>query len=181
MPIMTVLEIKGEKVQLRSIQETDTDNIVRWRNSWHVKSMLFTQDDLLPKQHTSWLKNYVETGKCIQFIITDKDINRPVGTTFLKNIDTISSSAEFGIFIGEQSGMGKGLGYESTCLMLRYGLETLNLKKIYLSVFKNNKAAVNCYLKAGFLVDFIERDGYIRDNTAYSIVHMSAKKYIFPA
>lgn len=43
------------KVVLRKINELDTANIVRWRNSESVKMNLFTQSELSAEQHLDWL------------------------------------------------------------------------------------------------------------------------------
>lgn len=91
-------------ISLRPISESDTENIVRWRNSDTVKKNLYTQTDLTQGQHRVWLRNKVATGLCYQYIIVetlDGD-SKDIGTVFIKNIDSHSRKGEFGIFIGEE-------------------------------------------------------------------------------
>jgi RimJ/RimL family protein N-acetyltransferase len=81
------------EVILRKIKASDTDNIVRWRNSDSVKRNLFTQSELTAEQHLGWLKSKVETGSCAQYIIvvSENSTNTDIGTVFIKNIDRQSN------------------------------------------------------------------------------------------
>jgi RimJ/RimL family protein N-acetyltransferase len=59
-------------------------------------------------------------------------------------------TAEFVIFIGEQSARGKGYGTETARLMLDYAFTTLGLHTVTLTVFAYNPAAIRAYTNAGF-------------------------------
>lgn len=89
-----------------------------------------------------------------------------IGTAFLKNIDMNNQKCEFGIFIGEDSARGKGIGSEATKILLKKAFDEYGFNRVYLSVFSRNTRAVRAYLKAGFLVegvlkeDFKEPEGY---------------------
>ena len=112
-------------------------------NSRFIDRRLFTKES-----HEAWLKNYVETGKAAQFIILLN--GEPVGSVYLRDIDLDKKEAEYGIFIGEESARGKGVGTESAKLILKYAFDELKLEKLFLRVFKNNPGAVRSYEKAGF-------------------------------
>jgi len=70
------------EIVLRKIQVSDTENIVRWRNSVFVKRNLFNQSELTAEQHLDWLKSKVENGFCAQYIIVvlGKETNTDIGT-----------------------------------------------------------------------------------------------------
>ena len=136
------------EVTIRPITYDDTENVVRWRNSEYVNSRFIDRRLFTKESHEAWLKNYVETGKVAQFIILLN--GEPVGSVYLRDIDLDKKEAEYGIFIGEESARGKGVGTESAKLILKYAFDELKLEKLFLRVFKNNPGAVRSYEKAGF-------------------------------
>ncbi|EGJ49365.1 GNAT family N-acetyltransferase [Desulfocurvibacter africanus] len=164
--------LDGSRVYLRSIEDADTENVVKWRNAPHVKERLYTQFDVTPEQHRMWMQTKVLSGLCSQFILHDKARGTPVGTTFLKNIEREHRKAEFGIFIGEFESLGKGIGSEATSIMIRHGFETLNLNKVYLTVFEDNSPAIRSYEAAGFRHSGLFQEDYWRDGRWYNVVYM---------
>lgn len=149
------------EVTIRPITYDDTDNIIKWRNSEYVNSRFIDRRLFTKESHEAWLKTYVETGKAAQFIILLD--GEAVGSVYLRDIDQDKKEAEYGIFIGEESARGKGVGTKSAKLILKYAFEELELEKIFLRVFKDNPGAVRSYEKAGFKktdrVDTLDIDG----------------------
>ena len=149
------------EVTIRPITYDDTENIIKWRNSEYVNSRFIDRRLFTKESHEAWLKNYVETGRVAQFIILLD--GEAVGSVYLRDIDPDTKEAEYGIFIGEESARGKGVGTKSAKLILKYAFEELGLKKIFLRVLKNNPGAVRSYEKAGFKkidrVDTLTVDG----------------------
>ncbi len=136
------------EVTIRPITYDDTEDIIRWRNSDFIRSRFIYQALFTKESHEYWLKNFVETGKVAQFIILlDK---KSVGSIYLRDIDYEKKCAEYGIFVGEESARGIGVGTKSTNLILKYAFEELKLKKIFLRVLKDNIDAQKSYKKAGF-------------------------------
>ena len=62
------------------------------------------------------------------------------------NIDTV----RLGYVILDDKRRGQGLGKEMTSLALRYAFEIMKAKRVTIGVFEENKAALKCYLSAGF-------------------------------
>jgi len=150
--------LQDEKIRLRPIEEKDTDNIIKWRNKDSVRLNFIYQKLFTVESHTNWLKTMVWTGKVKQFIIHDERVNMDVGSVFLRDIDYENQKAEYGIFIGEDSARGRGIGTMAAKMMVNYAFEELRLNKVFLRVFAENKGAVKSYEKAGF-----EREAYLRE------------------
>ncbi len=150
--------ITGDLVSLRPITDADTENIIRWRNSDHVRRNFIYQTLFTPESHREWLRDKVGTGLVRQFIIHVKDAGIDVGSVYLRDIDLTHRRAEFGIFIGEERQMGRGIGSECIRLIVRYGFETLRLHKIFLRVLADNEIARRSYEKAGFM-----QEAYLKD------------------
>lgn len=171
---MSPSNLCGQKVILRPITMEDTPLIVKWRSLPSVNMYLYTREPLTDEQHIHWMNHYVLTGQCAQFIIIDRSDNKPVGSVFIKHIDRQSLKGEYGIFIGEESARGKGLGSESAKLMLEYGFHTLQLNRIYLTVFAFNQAAIRSYQHAGFEIEGTMRDDFCWNGKFEDVVMMAA-------
>ena len=159
--------INGEKVSLRPISREDTPLIVAWRNKPSVYRHFIFRQPFTAQLHENWLKTKVDTGKVIQYIITEKG-GRPVGSVYFRDVDVENDSAEYGIFIGEEDALGRGLGTETARLFTRFGLDVLKLHRISLRVLGGNDIARRSYEKAGFVTegvfkDMVKLEGEYRD------------------
>lgn len=150
--------IDGEKIYLRPIEDADTDNIVRWRNSERVRSNFIYQRPFTKEGHRQWMETKVAAGEVVQFVICLKDTGEPVGSVYFRDIDKENKKAEYGIFIGEESAAGKGIGTETARLAVAYARDELKLHKLMLRVFADNISAVKSYERAGFVTE-----GHLKD------------------
>lgn len=137
------------KVTIRPIERKDTDNIIRWRNSDGVRLKFIDQRLFTKESHEAWLSKFVDTKKVAQFIISVD--GEDVGSIYLRDIDYDEKTAEYGVFIGEESARGKGVGYEATGLILDYAFNDLLLDKVFLRVYADNEHAIRSYERSGFV------------------------------
>ena len=77
----------------------------------------------------------VETGKVDQLIICIKDDTSeegiPVGSVYIRDIDWNHNKAEYGIFIGEESVRGKGIGSDIMLNCREKNVEKVSYCQIY--------------------------------------------------
>lgn len=166
--------LEGEKVRLRPINDGDTDRIVSWRNNPAVRQNFIFRQTFTPEMHRAWMETKVAAGDVVQYIIEDRtDANRPVGSVYYRDLDDVHESAEYGIFIGEDSARGKGLGSETAALFVRFGLEYLGLHRISLRVLAGNDSACRSYEKAGFVREGVFRDMVKLDGVYRDVIFMS--------
>lgn len=167
---MSEIIYENEICSIRSIQEKDTEKVVKWRNS--VKEYFIDRKDVTCESHLAWYKSMICTGNTDQFIIANK-AGIGLGSVFLKNIDNVSNKAEYGIFIGAQPDSGKGYGSNATRLILKHAFEYLHLNKVYLRVIASNKKAITMYKKIGFHEEgFFHQEVYV-DGEYIDIVFMA--------
>ena len=175
--------IYGERIALRPMEERDTTDIIRWRNTGFVRKNFIYQKPFTAETHHHWIETMVKTGKVVQFMICPyeadteneaaqgepgrqgqtadtglKIIQNAVGSVYLRDIDETHHKAEYGIFIGEEEALSKGYGTEAAQLMLQYAFETLHLHKVMLRVLAENTQAQKSYEKAGF-----RQEAYLKD------------------
>lgn len=160
--------LETNKISIRPIEKQDTENILKWRNSKHVKDNFCVEHDITKEEHENWLKNQIDTQKTYQFVIYDKELKQDVGSVFIKNIDQQDKNGEFGIFIGLKEALGRGIGKDAMSLILNFAKETLKLHKVYLRVLEKNDRAIHLYQKIGFqiegkLIDHVykKEEGYL--------------------
>lgn len=150
--------LEGDLVLLRPISDEDTENVIRWRNSDHVRKNFIYQTLFTKESHTKWLREKVDTGNAEQFIICANELGKDIGSVYLRDIDLQHKRAEFGIFIGEKEWMGHGIGSECIRLITEYGFRELGLHKIFLRVLADNEIAKKSYEKSGFLPEAYLKD-----------------------
>ena len=161
-------------ISLRKINMEDTENIVRWRNNPNVLCKFLDQTILDSEKHLNWYNKRIVTGDVDQFIIVVE--GKDIGSVYLRDIDKVSQKAEFGIFIGDDTYLGRGYGNKATRLILRHAFDILNLNKVYLRVLCENEYAIKCYLNVGFKTDGVSRQDVCIKDTFRDIMFMSILK-----
>lgn len=63
---------------------------------------------------------------------------------------------------------GKGLGISMIAVLLKHGFNELHLNLMELSVAEQNKTAINCYKKCGFVVEGLVRQRRKNNDGTYS-------------
>lgn len=133
-------------VSLRPMTLSDTDNIIRWRNSDAVRLNMQDQRMLNSEQHQDYYIKQILTGKVVQYIILANSIS--IGTVFYKYLN--KKQVELGIFIGEIEYIGKGYGRESFNLLLQEIQKNEEIKQLFVKVNDSNIRAINLYRNSGF-------------------------------
>ena len=160
--------INGKKVRLRPITPADTEDIVRWRNNPNVQQFFIFREPFTHEMHEAWLNTRVAKGEVIQYIIEEMASGKSVGSVYFRDIDSKNDSAEYGIFIGEDSARGKGLGSETATLFTDFGMDVLRMHRISLRLIGGNSAARRSSERAGFdlegvFTDMVKLDGQYAD------------------
>ena len=147
--------IVGTQIYLRPLEHEDlNENYLRWLNDPQVNR--YMESGIFPYTKTELERFYGQSvGSQNQVIlaIIDKQTNQHIGNVKLGPINWIHRKATFGILIGDKQFWGKGIGSEATRLMVEYGFQRLNLRRIDLGVYAEHQAAVRIYEKLGFKVE----------------------------
>ncbi len=149
----STLILKGNTIYLRPLRVEDAnETYLSWLQDKEVMSGIATSGYTLEN-----LKEYVieKTGSANVhfFAICNSENNEHIGNIKLDFHDQRANVSELGLLIGNKNYWGKGVGSEACQLVLKYGFETLGLRKIYLAVYENNPRAIRLYEKLGFKVE----------------------------
>lgn len=123
------------------------------------------ESDILAAMNSSPATGFIELAVIVK--------QQYVGFTFLRRMDLLNRSAEFGIFLGGQDIRGQGLGTETTRLMLDYAFHELNLHRVWLMVFAFNKRAIRCYTQCGFREEGLLRESVFSGGRYHDTLIMS--------
>ncbi len=149
----------GKTIYIRRMEEEDTDKIVEWRNSDAVRPHFIYQLLFTRESHLEWKHTMVDTRKVDQFIICSIDTDEPLGSVYIRDIDLQHKKGEYGIFLAPTTEKGKGIGTQAALLAISYAFTFLQLHRLYLRVFADNKQAIHSYENAGF-----EKEAYLKDD-----------------
>ena len=170
------MELIGERIYLRKMTLEDTDDIIRWRNAKHVMERFLFREPLTRDMHLQWIAKKVETGLVEQFVICEKESRKGVGSFYFRDIDKVNRTAELGIFLGEESALGKGYGTEAVRLGMEYAFNVMNLKKVILRVLSENQTAIHSYEKNGFCVIPERMEKMVLDGKEETVIFMESNR-----
>ena len=146
---------------------------MRWRNTPSVRDNFIFRQTFTPEMHRNWLKTKVATGEVVQYIIVDKAADTTVGSIYYRDIDHNFNSAEYGLFIGEESARGKGLGKEAIRMFIDFGFKTLGLHRISMRVLAENIASRRSNTAVGFVEEGTFRDMVCLDGVYHDVIFMA--------
>ncbi len=164
------------KVKIIPLDENHDKYIVKWRNDPEISACLFNDGEISLKSHRKWFETYAKSISRKEFVIYISLEDIPIGTVGLSSIDNINRKAEYGILIGERQYAGKGYAKEASMLVMEYAFKLLNLNKVYLRVFEDNKRAVEMYKILGFSIDGISRQDIFKNGIFKNVIEMSILK-----
>jgi UDP-4-amino-4,6-dideoxy-N-acetyl-beta-L-altrosamine N-acetyltransferase len=166
------------RIQLRPLERKHLTECVEWLNDPDVTKNLSMSEPISMEGEQRWFENLQRDQSSRVYAIETIE-GEYIGNLGLHKIDLHNRKAELGILIGKKTLWGKGYGTEAVKLALNLAFEGLNLNRVYLRAFSDNKRAHKCYENAGFIKEGILRQdefkggGYV-DCLVYSVL---AKEY----
>lgn len=143
-----IINLEGTLVALGPLTGDLNPLYQKWNNDFAVNFTTASARPVTLEEQVQGYDRYTADHSYIFFTIYEKPALRPIGMTYLSNVD--GRSAEFGIVIGERECHGKGYGTETTRLVLDYAFTVLGLHNVMLRVYEYNRPGIRAYQKAGF-------------------------------
>ena len=169
--------LKGEKINLRAIEPSDSTLIYLWEND--TSNWKFTNTDaplsmfeiyqLIEEQRA-----VRESGQ-LRLIIQEKSTSIAIGAVDIYNIDFKNGFGTVGILIAEEQYRKKGFAAESLNLLTQYAREYLQLHHLTCGIQSSNvpsqRLFEKCnYLKIGTRNDWFLVDGKREDEYIYQLI-----------
>jgi RimJ/RimL family protein N-acetyltransferase len=166
--------LEGEEVRLRPVEEGDLPHFVTWLEDMDVRRWLAMSEmppPTLESEH-EWYQERKQDPSCVIWCIESEE-GLPIGDVGLGLIDKTHKRAELGIFIGDKTFWGRGLGPDAIHRVLRYAFEELTLRRVQLHVDEDNLRGIRCYEKCGFVREGLLRDHRLREEQPVNEVVMA--------
>jgi RimJ/RimL family protein N-acetyltransferase len=166
--------IAGEHVILRAFERDDADRCYRWMNDPNIVRTLKTRYPIAFQNEVEWLERAMNpTANDRHFAIERKDDRTHVGNASIHDIDWVSRTGWFGLFIGEPAAWNRGFGGDAIHTLVRFAFEEMNLVKLRINVFDYNERAKHILLGQSFVQEGkLQRDFY-RDGDYHDVVIFS--------
>jgi len=166
--------IEGARVVLRRHVPANVAAFQRWYSDPEVARLARYQDGpMRPDEIDRFFQLRALGPESLTMAIHERDTNRLVGSCAFSQVDGDNGSAMYHITIGEKDMWGRGLGTETTQLMLDHAFGSLGLHRIALTVFEFNERAIRAYQRCGFVVEGRSRESIWRDGRWWDELAMS--------
>lgn len=144
---------KYENVEIRQLEVADLEFLRKWRNDPVNTKYLRQIPYITPEIQSKWFYSYLEDKNEMAFAIQEVEkIQQLVGSMSLYNINC--GQAEIGkILIGNSNAHGLGVCINALKAVMDIARNDLELKTIYLRVYRDNIPAVKVYERAGFTIE----------------------------
>lgn len=172
---LPILNIVGERVALGPLRRDLIPLYQKWRNDFLIQRTFgdtprgYTLEDT-----TAWYDQAAVATDAYWFTIYERESLAPIGRCDLFEVDWRNQTGRFGLMIGEQAYWGKGLGTETTRLMLDYAFTALSLFAVLLEVDEFNVAGRKAYERAGFKECGRWRGATLMNGQRYDRIFMDA-------
>ena len=169
-----IINFSGSLVSLGPLRSDLVSYYNRWNNDFQTTKTLASTRPVILEEEVSVFEQIAKSESYIFFTIYEKETLRPIGNTYLSNIDYKNRNAEFNIVIGEKDYRGKGYGTEVALLILDYAFNVSGLHNVFLKVFEFNENAIRAYKKAGFVECGRRRQSHFIGGRLWDVIYMEA-------
>ncbi|MEX2236386.1 MAG: GNAT family protein [Dehalococcoidia bacterium] len=156
--------LEGRMVRLRALEPEDEPRLYEWFNDQEV--IATAGGSGYAKSHAQE-REWIEKAKNPNFeraefgvvALVDGEL---IGTIGLRMTSPENRGANLGLTVGDKSRWNQGYGTDAMRVICRFGFEQMNLHRIELSAYADNRAGIRVYEKVGFKIE-----GTLRSHAFY--------------
>ena len=163
-----VLFLDGETVELRTVEEEDTEFLQRLINHPRVRRTLAPLGPTNRAQERAWIDSLGEDNSITLLICADGD---PVGCVDLKPPNEVWGVAEVGVMVAPEQ-WNEGYATAALTLLCGYAFDERRLNKVYAVVYATNPAVARVLEKVGF-----RKEGELRQEAFLDGEHVDLHRY----
>jgi RimJ/RimL family protein N-acetyltransferase len=166
--------IAGEHVILRAFEQDDAERCYRWMNDPNIVRTLKARYPIAFQNEAEWLERAMRASATERhFAIERKDDRSHIGNASIHDIDWVSRTSSFGLFIGEPAAWNRGFGSDAIATLVRFAFDEMNLRKLRINVFDYNDRAKHVLEAHGFVQEGRLGREFYREGTYHDIVILS--------
>lgn len=168
-------KLEGDRIYLSPMNPDDAEIYTKWLNNREINQYLSVHNSLISLKGE---REYLDSFSTKEFLlaIVKKENDELIGNIGIEEINYKNGTGELGIFIGEESSLGKGYGTEAIKLLTDYAFKELRLHSIYLRTYDFNERAQKAYEKCGFKEFGRRHEAEFIDGKYHDVVYMELIK-----
>lgn len=170
------MNLSGSKVCLRNIEESDKDILKALINDESIsQSVVGWSKPISSVEHTLWFNNLKNDENFRYMISNTKKNDEAYGTAIISKIDWKNRNCSIDIKLLHDF-QGKGYGYETLILLIRYIFEELNMNRIFVNILESNEQSLSLFEKIGFVREGIQRKAIYKNGKYNNLIMYSILK-----
>lgn len=163
--------IAGEHVILRAFEREDAERCYRWMNDPSIVRTLKSRYPIAFQNEIEWLDRAMNSHAAERhFAIERKDDRTHIGNASIHDIDWVSRTGSFGLFVGEPSAWNRGFGGDAVRTLVRFAFDEMNLQKLRINVFEYNDRAKHVLEMQGFVQEARLRREFYREGSYHDLL-----------
>jgi diamine N-acetyltransferase len=154
--------LESDRLLLKPIEEEDINQLLEIR--WDREVMrLSLPEPISRRDQQEWFRSLsTKNNLALSVFLKEASGLKLVGTIGLYDINTRHQRATFRMRLSGEC-QGQGIGFEAGRMLMEYGFNVLNLRKICGDQFAENKAAVTFCRRLGFVEEGVLRQHYYQN------------------
>ena len=168
------MNIQGEKIVLRAVEEADNAMLLSLINDPDTEMMLGGSSwPVSESEQLKWFEHQERSRDVLRCIVALKEDGKAIGTIILSEIDQKNATGHIHIKMSKDVGRGKGYGTDAVNTMVQYAFEELRLNCIYANILSYNEASIRLFERCGFKRDGILRRRVFKKGQFYDLFYYS--------
>lgn len=157
------MNIQGNKVTLRAIENSDLGTLHRWANDPATQDIIGNIHFPSSRDYqTKWLSN-IQGDELNQRLAIETEEDGLIGISSIMHIDWRNNHAWHGIVLGDKEIRGKGYGVDTVMATMRYAFDEMHLERLDGSIIEYNTVSYSLYCnKLGWVEEGRRRNYYFR-------------------
>lgn len=164
-------------LRLTPLQAADAAPLNRWQNDQGIRDIIMGFRGPVQLETTAqWIEGVRATNLKDRVVFAIRYREALKGVVQLHTIDWVHRKAILGVYVGDPSERGSGLGKAASSLILDYAFSGLDLERVWLEVIAPNLGAKRLYEKLGFVREGVLRQAYVFAGERVDIEHWGMLK-----
>ena len=161
----------------RHLKFSDVKYFYHWVNDEEVIRYSLTKFHEISSQEEilKWYLGMLTDKKCFSVGVCSLS-GSLIGHAGISGINKVDKNGEYFIFLGDKNYWRKGIASITTKDMANYGLEKLQLHRVFLTASSANGGALKAYKSAGFIEEGSMRDAFFRNKQFSDKIFMGIVK-----
>lgn len=156
------------KVGLRSVDASDRERLLAWRNSPQVAAFMYSDHLITREEHDRWFDSLASNPRRRDWIVTLD--GAPVGLTSLVDIDSVQGRGTIARYLAEETARGVGVGGFVEFKIADHAFDELGLRKLWSEVLAINQAALASHLSTGFQQEALLRAHVVKQGRPIDVI-----------